>query len=1043
MKQASRLVLLTAIFCLLVSGAAGLVYQVVWMRYLSLFLGNTSYAVVAVLVAFMGGLALGNAWLGTRADRMRRLLAMYGWLEIGIAVYALLFPFYYDLCHQSYIGLARNLEPGRAGLLALKFLFSLLTILIPAVLMGGTLPVMTKLVTRSLGELRERVSTLYFINSLGAVLGCFLADFWLIPTVGLQATVSAGAAMNLSVGAIALFVSSWINEGKELPPEEVKEPAANEDEVFTPGELKLAVVAIGVSGFVAMLYEVVWTRMLALALGSSTHAFSIMLITFITGIAFGAWVVGRWKKLRRTMEAFAGAELALALALLASMFFYDQLPYWFIKIADKLARRPDAYLLYEMTQGLICFTVMFVPTACLGMTLPLVSRIATAELGRTGRSVGMVFSVNTLGTVLGAAVTGLWLMPWLGLARTLALGIALNLAIGLVVLLRKQTGWRPLIVVAVPLVAVAIVVMAGRLFDDTWRRAFTMGLWREPAAADLKAYRDRVNAVTLRYYRDGAGSTVNVEAVLTGTNENLALRVNGKPEASTISDVPTQLLLGHIPLLLRPETKRALVIGLGSGMTCGAVLNHPSVERLDAVEISPEVAEAARLFAAHNGKVLDNPRFRLVMDDAKSFLQMSSERYDVIISEPSNPWMAGVAGVFTREYYENCRRRLNTNGVMTQWVQAYETDDRVLEIVLSTFSSVFPRMSVWQGGVGDLILVGSAQALNIDFGALQKRFYEPTVKADMARIDLFRVSVLLAQEIISPHYASFVPGPEALVHSDLYPVLDYVSQRAFFVREGATLQKIFDENFSTRGTTLFAQYLEEQRLDENDLKAFTLFQTANRMGSGRFFHSLLKRWEADFPRAIAPIEISAKWPEASPAAPLQVQQMGRFRQELFDTAAKDPDLLRLYAQFLFRTYRLERSILYTPPDTELRSVLNRLIETDPPNQRVYRLQLAELAWDRRDDAACLQLARDGFDAQTNRFGPIKFDVDPQAPARVLAHLIDTAWRDGRYQDAWDLCRQAKERGHTGNNDIRTYPILEMLCRKVGIFMNQPIQSRPN
>ncbi|HKS38501.1 MAG TPA: fused MFS/spermidine synthase, partial [Verrucomicrobiae bacterium] len=343
MKVRPGLILATAILCLFVSGAAGLAYQVAWMRYLSLFLGNTSYAVVAVLVAFMGGLALGNAWLGTRADRMQRPLAMYGWLEIGIGIYALLFPLYYDFCHESYVALARSLQPGRAGLLVLKFLFSLLTILIPTVLMGGTLPVMTKLVTRSLGELRERVATLYFINSLGAVAGCFLADFWLIPAAGLQATVSAGAAMNLLVGALALFVSGWIKEGKGLVFEDAKEPVVEEEEVFTRGELRLAVVAIGVSGFVAMLYEVVWTRMLALVLGSSTHAFSIMLITFITGIAFGAWIVGRWKKLRRTMEAFAWAELALAITLLGSMFFYERLPFWFMKIADRLARQADAY----------------------------------------------------------------------------------------------------------------------------------------------------------------------------------------------------------------------------------------------------------------------------------------------------------------------------------------------------------------------------------------------------------------------------------------------------------------------------------------------------------------------------------------------------------------------------------------------------------------------------------------------------------------------------------------------------------------------------
>jgi spermidine synthase len=306
MKKSPGLIFSTAVFCLLISGMAGLVYEIVWARYLALFLGHTSYAVVAVLVAFMGGLALGNVWFGARADRSNRPLALYAWLEIGIGLYALAFPSYYELCHHAYVALARSWHPGSTGLLGMKFVFSLLTILLPTALMGGTLPVLTKLVTRSLGELQARVAALYFINSAGAVAGVLAADFWWIPTIGLQATVLAGAAMNLFVGALALFISGWIREGKSvLMAEPSPAVSAENDESFSSGELRLAIVGIGLSGFVAMLYEVVWTRLLALALGSSTHAFSLMLVTFISGIAVGAWIIGRWKKLRRTMEAFA------------------------------------------------------------------------------------------------------------------------------------------------------------------------------------------------------------------------------------------------------------------------------------------------------------------------------------------------------------------------------------------------------------------------------------------------------------------------------------------------------------------------------------------------------------------------------------------------------------------------------------------------------------------------------------------------------------------------------------------------------------------
>ena len=1036
MNRSSVLLLPTAIFCLLISGAAGLVYQVVWMRYLSLFLGHTSYAVVAVLVAFMGGLALGNAWLGARADRVQRPLALYAWLEIGIAGYAVFFPYYYDWCDEAYVGLARSWQLGGAGLLGLKFGFSLLTILLPTVLMGGTLPVMTKLLTRSLGELRERVSTLYFINSLGAVVGCFLADFWWIPSIGLQATVLAGAALNFVVGAVALFVSGWIKEERRGANGSGDSQTDTSEEMFTPREITLAVVGIGLSGFVAMLYEVVWTRMLALALGSSTHAFSLMLITFIAGIAVGAWRVGRWKRLRRTLDAFGWAELALAITLLVSMLFYERVPYWFTRLAGVLARRPEVYPLYEFVQSLVCFAVMFVPTVCLGMTLPLVSRIATAELARTGRSVGRVFSVNTLGTVLGAAVTGLWLLPWLGLARTLALGIALNAGIAALVLGRNRPTLRRLFAVFVPVASVAFVIGAGVLFGDTWRRAFTMGLWRDVPMSSLQMYRLGISAMKHAYYRDGAGSTVSVDRNVVGGKEQLSLRVNGKPEASTTTDVLTQLLLGHIPMFLRLDAKQALVIGLGSGMTGGAVMRHPGVERLDVVEVSPEVVEAARLFTAHNDGILNNPRVQVVVEDAKSFLRATDRKYDVIISEPSNPWMAGVAAVFSLEYYGNCRAHLTPGGIMAQWVHMYESDDGALQIVLKTFGLAFPFFSVWEISNGDLMLLGSSEPLSVDFRALQQRMSQPAVKADLERIDLFRLPVLLARETIPPENAPFIAGPSVAAHSDFYPVLEYAAQRAFFVRGDTTIPLLFEENGSPRPSTLLGRYLQGQQLTEADFKAFALFQTTHRIFEPALFRSLLKGWQNNYPQSTVPTELSAKAPERGTADELEAARLAVKRDVIFQDAAKDPELLRLYAHFLMQTYWAQRSAFYLPPATELESALQRLIETDPLNQRIYKLRLAGLAWDRKDDEACLRLARSGFDPDLKSGGPINFDLDPRAPPRVLAQMIDIFLRRGDAGKAWNLCQQARTRGYIGAARANNDPVLEMTYRKVEALIQQ-------
>jgi spermidine synthase len=1030
MKPTPRLVFGVVLLSLFVSGLAGLVYEIVWTRYLGLFLGHTSYAVVAVLVAFMGGLALGNAWLGQRADRSQRPLAFYAWLEVGVGAYALAFPTYYSLCEGLYLSLARHGQPGSVTLLVLKFLFSLLTILLPTVLMGGTLPVLTRLVTRSLGELREKVAALYFINSAGAVAGCLVADYWLVPALGLQATVWIGAALNLCVGLLALLVNNWIDYWPGVLNQATPSPPT-EPEQFTFEQLRLALIGIGISGFVAMLYEVAWTRLLALALGSSTHAFSLMLMTFITGIAMGAYGVYRWKTLRRSLAVFAWMELVLAATLLGSMFLYEWLPFWFARLAGVLARRAEAYPLYEFTQGLICFAVMFVPAVCLGMTLPLVSRVATAELAQTGRSVGRVFAVNTLGTVLGAAITGFWLLPALGLARTFATGVALNVAIGAMILVWPKVRRRAVLCGVGLAVAVGWVVLAGRLFDNTWQRSLTLGLWRfKDPPPSVAAYRLAQRVCDLKYYCDGAGSTVSVESTVEGGEEQFTLKINGKPDASSRGDASTQLLLGHLPLLLKPDAKQVLVVGLGSGMTCAAVLQHANVRQAAVVELSPEVVEAVRFFSVHNNQVLGNPRLHLVVEDAKAFLQTTETKYDLIISEPSNPWMAGVAAVFSLEFYETCRARLHDDGLMAQWVQIYETNDKALDLVLATFGSVFPRFSVWRTSESDLVLVGSRNPMRVDLAALQRRFSDPAIQRDLARISLTRLPALLACEVLSPLNAVFVPPPVQPVHSDFYPALEYVAQRAFFSQGQAGRWRRLDENLSARPATLLGQYLRKVPLLEEDYQAFARFYDANALPDPRIFRSLAQAWQRDFPNALEPYEFLGRLAERASPAELEASRLQARQNELLQEAATRPEALRGYARLLMQSYRWQRSVLYLPPTENLRAVLERLVATDPANGRVHRLHLAELAWDRGDDEGCLSLGQSAFAPDANAAGQVQFDLDPTAPHRVLVLMIESLWRANRLPEAWELCQQAEQRGYLQKDSPATDPLLEMTCRKV-------------
>jgi predicted membrane-bound spermidine synthase len=1031
MKPNPRGVYLLILGTFFVSGVAGLLYQVVWTRYLALFLGHTSYAVVAVLAAFMGGLALGNAWLGAKVDALKRPLLFYAGLEAGIGLYAAVFPRYYEWVHDLFLGIVRSLHPEGAARLALQFGFAGVTILLPTVLMGATLPALTKYVTRSLGELRGKVAALYAINSTGAVAGVLLAEWWWIPSLGLELVVYLGATLSLSIALITYVVSARGEEGG-APAASKPVVGPEDDETFTPLELRVALAAAGISGFVAMLYEIAWTRLLALALGSSTHAYSLMLATFISGIAIGSWAISRWKRRVNTLTAFAWAELALAGTLFVSMWFYDLLPYWFARMADLLVRRQEAYPVYELIQVSLCFGVMFVPAFCLGMTLPLVSRVATAQLSRTGRSVGQVFAVNTLGTVLGAALTGLWLLPMLGLAATFALGVGLNALIGIAVLgARRGSLLKPL---ALGIVAtLGLTVVASAVLGERWSRSFLMGLWRDTRPpASVAEFRGRAGMFSLPYFRDGAGSTVAVLAVedrVTGRRD-LSLKVNGKSDASSGDDMSTQILAGHVPILLHPNSSEILVVGAGSGVTVGSLLQHPGVKVVDLVEISPEVVVAARdHFAPFNHDALRDPRCHTAIEDAKTFLKTTQRQYDVIITEPSNPWMAGVAAVFSREYYEDCKARLKPDGIVAQWVQTYETDDATFEMVVATFGSVFPYLSLWQTSIGDLLLVGAPGPFQVDLEAMAKRMVEPAVAADLKQIGVTRPVNVLTLQMAGLGDAFFIVHGDTRIHSDFNPVLEYSAQRAFFVRGVAGVPYRINEAQRPRPRSLLGDHLEKHPLTSDDCRA--LAQQFSKMGIPQLpvFRTVLRRWQALDPADPAPLRLLNSYALQNPSPDGDAARLLEDAAYRNDDRLTDLTVLRQYGDLLLLRHRTQRSAFHLPRSERLEQILGALVDLDPENQRVHRMRLAEVNSDRGQDVRARRLFDEALSPEENRFGPVQFRKDPGVVRHMMARLIDSELRAGRVEAAVGLVSQFSRQGYLNPDQRGGDEYLEMLARR--------------
>lgn len=929
-ETAARRTAVILSWCFLVSGVAGLIYEVAWNKYLILFLGNMTYAHTIVLATFMGGLALGNALFGPLADRTPSRLHYYGWMEVGIGIYGFLFPWLLDAAAGTYLGAARELE-NPALVVAGKMLLSLALLLIPTVLMGGTMPLLSRFFTERVEHVGVTVGWLYTVNSLGGAFGSVLAGFYLLQTFGLALTVNVAAALNVLVGLAALSqrpVERWQGERRAAREEEAPAPAAS------PRVVRLALLGVALSGMVALFYEIAWIRLLSLVLGSSTYSFSVMLAAFITGITLGSlWVSRLLRRPRNLPRLFALLELGVGVSILLTLPIYERLPYLFLKIAFLFSRTPQTFYLFEGLKYALCVALMLVPTVLLGATLPVVSRLATEQLGVLGRRVGSVFALNTLGTVVGAALAGLLLMPWLGMKGLIELGIAINLLIGAGMLLgARQRLWTH----ALSAAGVAL-FLAFRVGYPAWDKAvLSRGDFRQRHAIDIASFDDykRLSTTTVTYYKDGVNATVTAGRNAEG---HLYLKVNGKPDASTGADMPTQLLLGHLPSLLAPAPRDALIVGLGSGITAGAVLTHP-LASVDVVEISAAVVEASRLFAPYNHNALEQPRLKLILDDAKTYLQRTGKRYDVIISEPSNPWIAGIGNLFSIEFYQAARAALRPDGLFVQWFHVYEMDNATLKLVLRTFARIFPHLSIWQMNATDILLLGGVEPLALDLGRLAARLELAPVQEDLRRIGISRPATLLSLQIITEAKAARLAG-EGRLNEDYFPILEYEAPKVFYLNRTADLVRVEDERLHlppAEGLRL-RQWVATQPLLADDFAEMAAYQREHD-GKGAFLLPLLRAW-------------LERYPDDSRAA-YEMAQLNLARGALHEARLGlrtllegEPDSVRYlsaYARVLIEELKEQQSVLAPGDSRAILEILQRCRELAPQEEDRYLHLMGDL-----------------------------------------------------------------------------------------------------
>jgi spermidine synthase len=775
--------ILALFFC---SGATALVYEVIWSKFLSQMFGSTIYAQTVVLAAFMGGLALGNKLFGRWADRLQQPVRAYGYLEIAIGLYAFCFPALDGFADRIFVKIGSGIAGHTGLLLILKGALSAMLLLGPTLLMGGTLPLLAAWLQHFSADAGRRSARFYSVNSLGAVAGSGVAGFWLVQNLGIISSLQMTALVNVMIGATAILLS---RQFQRQPPAATSAPAA-EPEITLPGTLRWAGAIVALTGAVSMGLEVLASRSLAMIFGSSLQSFAVVLMAFILGIGLGSAWIASPRRREQASEKMIILLLCVAAAWVTLLVF--NLERWvdFYRLARTgLGRTSVGYVYHELLAAGISLVIFGLPAACIGAVLPLMMRAVSRKGPALGLQVGALLTWNTLGAVVGTLLTGFVLMPAVGLRNAFGV-LALTLTLAAAVF-AWRCRWRRGVCAAAGLSVLAISLFA--FGNEGWRYVISSGAFRSRELAfDSNTMSLRKQHIRILFYEDGPDATVSVEqGDGVGSPAERGIRVNGKPDASSHSDLGTQLLVAHLPMLARPGAKDVFIFGLGSGISAGALLSYPA-ERITVAENCEPVIRAAQYFTNWNRRVLDDPRVRLWREDARTVLKLNPQSYDVIIAQPSNPWTAGIGSVFSREFYQVSASRLKPGGIMAQWFHVYEMHDGIVSLVLRTFASQFPFVEIWDPGNGDIVMLGSMQPWPSRPDIRQQSFTLAGVRADLASIGISSPEALLARQLASQRTAFAIAG-DGPVQSDLFPVLEYAAPRAFYIGINARMFEHFDE----------------------------------------------------------------------------------------------------------------------------------------------------------------------------------------------------------------------------------------------------------
>jgi len=829
-------IMLLVLVCFFFSGVSGLIYEILWTRMLVKIIGGAPFAISIVLTVFMAGLGIGSYIAGRVIDRIKqpiKLVRIYGILELLIGAYGLVLPLLLTAFLPIYAIIYNRLFNYFMLYNILTFVGCSILLCIPVICMGATLPILCRFYVTRLSHLGTHAGRLYGLNTIGAAFGALLCGFWLISHFGVPGTLVFAVLINGVIGLSCLLVGS---KQKEYQPAVANTQQYQKTDIEIkryPAVVIGALVIFAVSGFCAMSYEVIWTKLLGLIVGPTTYSFTIVLVTFITGLALGSMIFG-WlgDKMKRPVWLLIFTQIAAGLLVLGISHVLGNSQLFFSKL---LFTFKEHFAMLSISKAAILFIFMILPTLCLGATFPLVSKIYTQSILKVGRSIGVAYAINTIGAVLGSFCAGFVLIPQFGKENSLSLVIGLqlltSLVIAAIIVLGSKEGVMRWFSVGVPAVAGLILCF----YFPVWNHlVLSRGRYHrfERVGIDVRIYGwldslfqgseilNKFERGKLVYYGDGIGGFTTVLKYpypLGGVEYSLAN--SGKMDASSLGDMNTQTLLAHFPMLFHRDPKTVMVLGLASGITAGEVLHYP-VERLDVLDINQQVVAASDFFIPWNNNVLSNSRTNLIIQDGRAHLQLTDRKYDVIISEPSNPWMAGLAALFTREFFTLGRDRLNEDGIFCQWIHVYQMDWPTFALIGRAFEKVFPNSILVSAGpqriTDDYLLVGFKGKDKLVLENAQQKMSYARQSKNMTLTD----PNLLYRLIVSEDLRElFGPGP---VNTDSRPRLEFAAPKLLYISDPAIAENIRSRGWLSPQTARIFQQVTADVNAQIDYAAYAL-----------------------------------------------------------------------------------------------------------------------------------------------------------------------------------------------------------------------------